>query len=144
MAIPGKDIAFPYQRAGDHPQYDGISWGATSRFREVLTVTDNDAQHNTLSASEILGGIVVHTSVTGGGTVTTDTAVAIIRDCKLLRDNQCIVVWYINDGNQTLTLAGGTDVTIADAGQTIAENESALLLFRRTSSTTVSVYTVGG
>jgi hypothetical protein len=118
------------------------------RIREVLTPTDVDAQHNTLTVAQIVAGIVVHTSVTGGGTVTTDTAANIIAGATgvgaLTADGQCIQCYYINDGTQTLTLAGGDSVTIADTGQTIAANTSALLLIRRASATTVVVYHLGG
>lgn len=134
------------QRDGDFPQYDGLSFGPSSRVKEVLTATDVDAQNNTLTIAQIVAGIVVHTSVTGGGTVTTDTAANIIAGSggvALRRDNQCLTVWYINDGSQTLTFAGGDSVTVVDTGQTVATNESALLLFRRVSSTTVSMYMVG-
>ena len=121
--------------------------GCDSPLVRTLTVTDNDAQNNTLTAAEIVGGITVHTSVTGAGTVTTDTATNIIAGSssvgKLTTNNSCIMHWYINDGDQTLTFAGGTDVTIADTGQTIANNESALLLFCRKTATTVTMYHVG-
>jgi len=37
----------------------------SNRLTEKLTNTDVDAQANTLTAAQILGGIVTHTSVTG-------------------------------------------------------------------------------
>lgn len=118
------------------------------RIREVMTATDVDAQNNTFTVAQIVGGIVVHTSVTGGGTVTTDTAANIIAGSggngALTADGQTIMCWYINDGTQVCTFAGGTGVTIADAGQTLAADESALVLFRRDSGTTVTMYHVGG
>lgn len=110
------------------------------------TVTDNDAQNNTLSIAEIVGGITVHTSVTGAGTVTTDTAVNIIAGSgglQLKKNNDCIIHYYVNDGTQTLTFAGGTDVTVSDTGQTMAANEAATLLFCRTSATEVTMHIVG-
>jgi len=120
---------------------------SSARNREVMTPTDVDAQNNTLTVAQIVGGIVVHTSVTGGGTVTTDTAANIIAGSSgkgvLAADGESIICWYINDGIQTLTFAGGVGVTIADTGQTIANQESALLLFRRASPTTVVMYHIG-
>jgi len=119
-----------------------------ARKKEILTVTNNDAQNNTISVAELVGGITVHTSVTGGGTATTDTAVAIIGgdsgQLSLSANGQCYLHHYINDGDQTVTLAGGTDVTISDTGQTIAANEAALLVVCRTAATTVTVYVIGG
>lgn len=120
---------------------------SSGRNREVLTPTDVDAQNNTFTVAQIVAGIVVHTSVTGGGTVTTDTAANIIAGSSgvgaLTADGQCIVCYYVNDGSQTLTFAGGTSVTIADTGCTILTNQAATVLFRRASSTTVVAYVMG-
>ena len=134
--------------AGDLVLPTGMGLVITSgRVREILTPTDVDAQNNTLSVAQIVGGIVVHTSASGGGTVTTDTAENIIAGSSsvgaLTTDGECITCYYINDGNQTLTFAGGTDVTISDTGQTSAQNTAVLLLFRRASSTTVVCYVLG-
>lgn len=120
---------------------------SAGRVREVLTPADLDAQSGTLTAAQIVGGILVHTSVTGAGTLTTDTATAIIAGDggvgDLTANGQCITCLVINDGTQTVTVAGGTDVTIADAGQTIGADEAAVLIFRRTSATAVTCYIVG-
>lgn len=117
------------------------------RIREVLTPTDVDTQNHTLTVANIVNGIVVHTTTTGGGTVTTDTAANIIAGSSgvgaLTADGQSIICYYINDGDQTATFAGGTNVTVADTGQTVATNESAILLFRRTSATAVTLYIIG-
>ena len=117
------------------------------RIREVMTATDVDAQNHTLTAANIVGGIVVHTSVTGGGTVTTDTATAIVAGDSgvgaLTANGQTIKCNYINDGTQVLTFAGGTGVTVADTGQTIGADEAAVLLFLRTSATAVTLYIIG-
>lgn len=117
------------------------------RLVEKLTPTDVDAQNNTLSAAQIAGGLVVHTSVSAGGTVTTATAAQIIAGVggvgKLKHNGASIAVYYINDGDQTLTFQGGDNVTIADTGQTIATNESALIIFRRVTATTVVCYILG-
>ena len=112
----------------------------SGRITESLTNTDVDAQANTLTAAQILGGIVTHTSATGGGDVTLDTAANIISGCNLSKDNEAIKCYYINDGNQTLTLAVASGTTIADTGNTILTNEAAVLLIVRTSSTAVKVY----
>jgi hypothetical protein len=115
-----------------------------NRVTEVLTVTDDNTQNMTLAAEDIKGGINVHTSTTGGGTVTVDTAANIIAKVPLTEDNQCITSYYINDGDQTATFAAdsGATVTIADAGNTVLINEAAVLLWRRTSATAVTLYIV--
>ena len=114
------------------------------RITQALTATDNDAQHNTLSAAEIKGGIVVHTSATGAGNVTTDTAANIISGIPLTANDQCVKCYYMNDGDQDLTFVGGTDVDIADDGQLCIAGAGNVLIFRRTSSTEVSMYSLGG
>lgn len=115
----------------------------------LLTAADVDTQAHTLTVAQIVGGVVVHTSTGGAANVTTDTAVNIIAGSGgvgvLREDGDTEVCYYINDGgNYDLTLVGGTDVTVADNGQKIGQNESAVLLFRRTAATTVTVYSIGG
>ena len=112
------------------------------RITEYLTVTDDNSQSMTLAAADILKGINVHTSTSAGGTVTVDTAANIIAGIPLTEDDQCIESYYINDGTQTVTFAVATGTTIADTGNTILINESAVLLWRRTSSTAVVLYIV--
>ena len=115
---------------------------------KTLTVTDVNTQNDTMTVAEIVTGIYVHTSVTGGGTITTDTAANIIAGATsvgaLTADNDCYQTYYINDGDQTVTFAGGDSVTVADTGQTIAENESAILLWCRATDATVKLYIIGG
>jgi len=113
-----------------------------NRVTEVLTVTDDNARHLTLAAEDIKGGINVHTTTTGGGTVTVDTAANIIAKVPLTEDNQCITSYYINDGDQTATFAVATGTSIADTGNTVLTNEVAVLLWRRTSATAVTLYIV--
>ena len=117
------------------------------RIREVMTATDVDTQNHTLTVANIVAGIVVHTTTTGGGTVTTDTAVNIVAGATgvgaLTANGQTIVCYYVNDGNQTATFQGGDGVTVADTAQTVAENESAILVFLRTSATAVTMYIIG-
>ena len=108
-----------------------------NRVTEVLTVVDDDSQHMTLAAEDIKGGINVHTSVTGGGTVTADTAANIIAKVPLTEDGQCIVSYYVNDGNQTATFAVAAGTTITNVANTVATNEAATLIWRRTSATAV-------
>ena len=113
---------------------------AAGRFSETLTAVDDNSTNMTLAAADILAGINVHTSVTGAGTVTVDTAANIISGVPLTVDNQCVVSYYINDGNQTVTFAVATGTTIADTGSTVLINEAAVLLWRRTSSSAVTLY----
>ena len=114
----------------------------SGRNTEILTVVDDNSRNMTLAAADILAGINIHTSVTGGGTVTVDTAANIIANVPLEKDNECITSYYINDGNQTATFAVATGTTIADVGNTVLTNEAAVLIWRRTSATAVVLYIV--
>ena len=114
----------------------------SGRNTEILTVVDDDSQNMTLAAADILAGINVHTSTSSGGTVTVDTAANIIAGVPLKKDNECITSYYINDGDQTATFAVATGTTIADTGNTVLINEAAILVWRRTSSTAVTLYIV--
>jgi len=117
------------------------------RIREVMSATDINTQNDTMVVADIAKGIYVHTSVTGAGTVTTDTAANIIAGeggvGALTADDQCLKCYYINDGDQTVTFGGGSGVTVADAGCTIGVNCAATLLFQRTSGSTVTLYIIG-
>ena len=112
------------------------------RVTEILTVVDDDSTDMTLAAADILAGINVHTSASSGGTVTVDTAANIIANVPLEKDNECITSYYINDGDQTVTFAVATGTTIADTGNTVLINESAVLIWRRTAATAVTLYIV--
>ena len=107
-------------------------------------LVNEDAQNATLLAAELKKRLIVHTSTTGGGTITTDTAANIIAGIPLSNDGDTFQCYFVNDGDQTDTIAAGSGVTLGDSGNTILENEACLLVFRRTSSTAVTVYQIGG
>ena len=119
----------------------------TGRVREILTNTDLDTQNGDMLVAAIAGGIFTHTTVTAGGTVTTDTATNIVAGSGsfpgLTADGQAVTVYYINDGAFTATFAGGTGVTFSDTGNTVLINESALVVFVRASATTVTAHIIG-
>lgn len=116
---------------------------APEGIRQTMTPDDLDSQNGTLTAARIKGGILVHTSATGGGTLTMDTGANIDLAFPGLQIGEVIECYVINDGNQTVTLASAAGATIADTGQTIAQNESVLLLFLKTAADTFTVYPVG-
>ena len=110
---------------------------------ESIEAVDLDAQDGSLLAATINKGLLVYTSATGAGTLTLDTAANIISTCGLDKDNDTIKCYVVNDGDQTVTVAVDTGTTIADTGNTILQNEAAVILFRRTSATTVVAYIIG-
>ena len=110
------------------------------RITETLTTVNDDSQNMTLAAADIKAGINIHTTATGGGTVTVDTAANIIANVPLTADNECCVSYYINDGDQTATFAVASGTTISDVGNTVPTNTAATLLWQRTSSTAVVLH----
>ena len=121
------------------------SGGHFHQNRSVATIATAGA--GTYTAAQIAGGIIARDPAGSARTDTTDTAVALIAAAGLNLENdgdtfECHVI-NTADAAEAITIAGGTDVTIANAGQTIAQNESALLLFRRTSATAITVYILG-
>jgi len=122
----------------------GIATIAPQGVREFMTVTDIDTDSGTLTAAAIVGGIAVHTCGIGGGTLTTDTAALIIAAFPGIAIGELIKCYVINDGAGVSTLAGGTDVTLGDAGNTLAADESAELIFLVTSATALTLYHWGG
>lgn len=113
-------------------------------MREWMSVTDIDTQNGTLTAAAIAGGIIVHTSVTAAGTLTFDTAANILAAFPGIQTGEVIKCYVINDGAWTDTFAVAAGLTIGDVGQTLAIEESCLLLILVTSATTVHVQIIGG
>lgn len=129
-----------FRKKSDHTNVVTL---APEGLRETLSVDDIDAQNGTLTAARIAGGIVTHNSKTGGGTLTMDTGANIDDAFPGLQVGECIKVYYVNRGDQTVTLANATGATVVDTGQTVAANESAIILLRKTADDTFSVYHFG-
>jgi hypothetical protein len=141
----------PYYFPGDSDLKESVAASGSRNFRfgsrvtQRLTNTDVDAQDGVFTAAQFAGGIVTHTSASGAGAVTTDTAANYIANTALglSTTNDTVLCYYINDGNQTLTFTGAVGVTLSDAGQTVGDNEAAVILLRRTSATAVTMTIVG-
>jgi hypothetical protein len=114
------------------------------RVVEVLETVDEGAGDATLLVAELKKGIILHSSGGSARTATTDTAANIIAGIPLTADNQCFKVYYINDGDQEVTFAGGTNVTIADTAQLGTPDGGMILIFQRTGAAAVKMYMVGG
>lgn len=76
------------------------------------TITDVDAQNATPTIAQILGGIIVHTSVTGAGTATVPTGTAMSGGISGVAVGSTIHWLYYNDGDQTVTITANTDHTL--------------------------------
>lgn len=104
-----------------------------------LTRVDVDAQNATLPASTLASGLLVHTSVTGAGTLTVDTGAnldAAFPDWQIGETMECT---YVNDGTQTVTLTGDTGTTAVSA-QTIATLQGRRIVFLKTAASTYIVW----
>lgn len=101
----------------------------------------------TYTAAQIATGLITRDPAGANRTdVMPDAADIIAGSPALAKDGDVLKFYLVNtaDAAETITLGGSpTGVTYANAGQTIAQNESALILVRRTSSTAVTVYIVG-
>ncbi|HKQ02642.1 MAG TPA: hypothetical protein VJ735_20155 [Actinomycetes bacterium] len=119
---------------------------AGGRITYTLTPTDlTTAGAETYTAAQLAGGIITRDPNGAGRTDTTDTAANLISALSLENDGETADCYLINtaDAAEAITIQGGTGVTVSNAGQTVGQNESALLVFRRTSSTAVTLYIVG-
>lgn len=117
--------------------------GVTPRI-SVTNVTTAGAA--TYTAAAIAGGVITRDPAGGARTDVTPTAALLIAGTPALTvDGDAIACYLINtaDAAEAITIDPGSGVTIANAGQTIAQNESAILLFVRTSSTAVTCYIIG-
>lgn len=113
---------------------------------EVLSLTNvTTAGAHTYTAAQLRTRLITRDPVGSDRTDVTDTAANLVANIPLTVDGETFEVTLINtaDAAETITMSGGDSVTVVNAGQTIAQNESAKLLFRRTSATAVSLYIIG-
>ena len=106
--------------------------------REVTRV-DVDSQNATLPAATLLAGFLVHTSVTGAGTLTVDTGANLDTAFPSWQIGEVYDCYYLNDGTQTVTLTGDTGTTVLSA-QTIATLQGRKIRFLKTAAATYSVW----
>lgn len=78
----------------------------------LQTITDVDAQNATPTIAQILGGIIRHTSVTGGGTATVPTGALMSAGVSTVAVGATIEWLYYNDGNQTVTITAASGHTL--------------------------------
>lgn len=125
-------------------KFDPASLGKVS-IAQRRSVSDIDAQNGTLTAARVATGIIVHTSVTGAGTLTFDTGANYdtqFPDCQV---GDVIEFDLFNDGNQTVTLAAdaGPTITLWGATQTLATFESAHVILLKTAAGAYTAYWYG-
>ena len=121
-----------------------------SRIREGLGLADiTDASNQTYTAAAIVGGLITRDPNGGARTDTTPTGTQIETELNAqgidVATGDTFKCHLINTANgaEAITLAPDSGVTISNVGQTLAQNESAVLLFRRTGSNTFVLYILG-
>lgn len=100
----------------------------------------------TYSAANLLTGLITRDPAGAGRADLIDTAANLIAGIPALsKDGAVWPCYLINtaDAAEAITITTNTGLTLANVGQTITQNESCILLLRRTSSTAVTVYIVG-
>ena len=105
-----------FKKKSDNSKVVSITPNGFGRF---VTRVDADEQNTTLTVAIFASGLLVHTSTTGGGTLTLDTGAnfdTAFPDWQIGETREC---YYQNDGNQTVTLTGATG-TVRVSAQTIA------------------------
>ncbi|HXH05366.1 MAG TPA: hypothetical protein VNI83_02130 [Vicinamibacterales bacterium] len=127
-------------------QGESLSIVGARLMPKLTAANENTAGNVTYTTAQLAGGLITRDPNGLARTDVVPNAVDIINDLGLGRDGDTFICYFINtaDAAETVTFGGTpTGVTYANAGQTIAQNESAILLFRRTSPTTVTMYIVG-
>ena len=105
-----------YKKKADNTKVISINPYGVGKF---VTAVNVDAQNADLLVATFASGLLIHTSVTGGGTLTLDTGAnfdSAFPDWQVGETREC---YYQNDGNQTVTLTGATG-TVRVSAQTIA------------------------
>lgn len=122
---------------------------ADGNSTKTLTVTTEVAAGNeTISASELLGGLILRDPSGGARTDTTDTAANIVAamDDPAVGDSLEIVIRNDADAAETITIAGGSGVTTSGT-MTIAQNNSKIFKLRidnvTASSEAATLYSIG-
>lgn len=129
----------------------GLVVRGSSRIREAMTLSNiTTAGAGTYTAAQLVGGIITRDPTGAGRTDTTATGAEleaeIIAQGMALANDDVIICYVINtaDAAETITLAAGASgMTLSNVGQTIAQNESAMLIFQRTATNTFTCHIVG-
>ena len=114
--------------------------GGTVAGLPNATVTDIDAQNGTPTAAECLGGVIVHTSVTGAGTLTVPTGANLSLLTGAIVGSKFTTL-YENDGSQTVTVttaASGT--TLVGGTAAVTTGKHMVITFLCTAADTWNVY----
>jgi hypothetical protein len=117
-----------------------------SRLTRFMSVTAIETDDDTITAAMIKAGIITYAGDCAGGTLTFDTGANIDAAFPTIEVGEVIKFYIQNVGTVTATLADDdcpATVTVVDAAQTIAANEGAIVLLRKTAAGEFDAYIVG-
>jgi len=104
------------------------------------TITNIDAQNATPTIANILGGIVIHTSVTGAGTATVPTGTAMSAGVDSVAVGSTIEWLYYNDGSQTVTITAAAGHTLVGGTAAVTTGKHMKLVSVNTAANTWVTY----
>jgi hypothetical protein len=107
--------------------------GSTNTSIFSSTKTSLGTQNTTPTAAQLLGGYIAHTSVTGAGTATLDTAANIDAAIPGVATGDAFECTYANIGTQTVTITTATGLSLKGTAA-VGAGKVALLQFYRTGS----------
>jgi hypothetical protein len=118
--------------------------GARYAQRQVTVTTEETAGAHTYTAAELLGGMILRDCNGGARSDVTPTAALIIAALKQagVGNSFEFTIRNTSDAAETITVTAGTDVTLSGT-MTIAQNNSKRFLVLVTSSTEVTIYSLG-
>ncbi len=106
-----------------------------------MTVTTIDAQNGTPTIAQLLGGVILHNSKTGAGTITTPTGAEISAGISGVAVGSTFRTLYHNYGNQTVTItAGASGVTLVGGTAAVTTGKHMWMTFVCTAANTWNVY----
>ena len=103
------------------------------------TRTDIDAQAAAPTVAQIKTGFVVHTSTSGASTLTSPTGALLDAGFPGMEVGDTIEYYYLNDGNQSITLTGASGTTALTAA-VILTLEGRLIVHTKTATDTFDVF----
>jgi hypothetical protein len=118
--------------------------GAAIGQRNITASTITTADVVTYTAAQLLGGLILRDPNGGARSDVTPTAALIIAAMKQAGVGNAFEFTIRNDADasETITVTGGTDVTLSGT-MTIAQNNMKRFLCLVTASTTVTIYSLG-
>ncbi len=126
-----------------------FSAGGNSTFDAIIKETviiDDDNQNATITAPQVRdGSLLVHTSNTSAGTFTLPSNADLINTSTStggqmsFSGNNALKFYYVNDGDQTVTVTAGTGGTVIGTA-TVASGANATILVVPTSTTAHNIY----